>query len=104
VLALLLAEPNVTVSVDRLIDGVWGEDPPDSARHTLQAYVSELRKVVGDVIDRDGIGYVLRASRSDLDALDLEARVSEALAGRTRPGDGGPGARGCARIVEGPGV
>lgn len=80
VLALLLAEPNLTVSVDRLIDGVWGEDPPDSARHTLQAYVAELRKVVGDVIERDGIGYVLRATRSDLDALDLEARVSGALA------------------------
>lgn len=80
VLALLLAEPNVTVSVDRLIDGVWGEDPPESARHTLQSYVSELRKAVGEVIERDGIGYVLRASRSDLDALDLEARVSEALA------------------------
>jgi DNA-binding SARP family transcriptional activator len=80
VLALLLAEPNVTVSVDRLIDGVWGEDPPDSARHTLQSYVSELRKSVGEVIERDGIGYRLRASRADLDALDFEARVSEGLA------------------------
>ena len=80
VLALLLAEPNVTVSIDRLIDGVWGDDPPESARHTLQAYVSELRKAVGEVIERDGTGYVLRVSRSELDALDFEARVSEGLA------------------------
>ena len=54
VVALLLAEPNTTVSVERLIDGLWGESPPESARHTLQSYVSELRKTVGDVIERDG--------------------------------------------------
>lgn len=57
VLALLLAEPNAVVPVDRLVDGVWGERPPDSARHTLQAYVSELRKAVGPAIERDGNGY-----------------------------------------------
>ena len=63
VLALLLAEPNTTVSVERLIDGVWGEAPPGSARHTLQSYVSELRKSVGDVIERDGTGYAIRVDR-----------------------------------------
>ena len=89
VLALLLAEPNTTVSVDRLIDGVWGEAPPESARHTLQSYVSELRKAVGEVIERDGTGYVLRVDRDELDALDFEARVSEGLAlARPRPGGG----------------
>ena len=28
VLAMLALEPNATVSVDRLIDGLWGEEPP----------------------------------------------------------------------------
>jgi basic membrane lipoprotein Med (substrate-binding protein (PBP1-ABC) superfamily)/DNA-binding SARP family transcriptional activator len=80
VLALLLAEPNTTVSVERLIDGVWGETPPDSARHTLQSYVSELRKSLGETIERDTAGYSARVDRDQLDALDFEARVSEARA------------------------
>ena len=71
VLALLLAEPNTTVSVERLIDGVWGEAPPGSARHTLQSYVSELRKSVGDVIERDGTGYAIRVDRDALDAFGV---------------------------------
>ena len=62
-IALLLAEPNTTVSVERLIDGLWGESPPESARHTLQSYVSELRKTVGEVIERDGAGYAIRVDR-----------------------------------------
>ena len=80
VVALLLAEPNTTVSVERLIDGLWGESPPESARHTLQSYVSELRKTLGDVIERDGQGYAIRVDRNALDALELEDRLSEARA------------------------
>jgi basic membrane lipoprotein Med (substrate-binding protein (PBP1-ABC) superfamily)/DNA-binding SARP family transcriptional activator len=78
VIALLLAEPNSTVSVERLIDGIWGETPPETARHTLQSYVSELRKALGEMIERDGSGYVIRVDRTSLDALELEDRVSEA--------------------------
>ena len=85
VLALLLAEPNTTVSIDRLIDGVWGESPPDSARHTLQSYVSELRKALGEVIERDTTGYAVRVDRDGLDALDFEARVERGPRS-TRPG------------------
>lgn len=80
VLALLLAQPNTTVSVDRLIDGVWGAAPPDSARHTLQSYVSELRKTLGEVIERDGTGYSVRVDQDGLDSLEFEARVSAARA------------------------
>ena len=35
VLALLLLQPNRPVSKDRLIDVIWGEQPPASASHTL---------------------------------------------------------------------
>jgi basic membrane lipoprotein Med (substrate-binding protein (PBP1-ABC) superfamily)/DNA-binding SARP family transcriptional activator len=80
VLALLLAEPNTTISLERLIDGVWGERPPDSARHTLQSYVSELRKTIGEVIERDGTGYAIRVDADGLDSLEFEARVTEARA------------------------
>jgi basic membrane lipoprotein Med (substrate-binding protein (PBP1-ABC) superfamily)/DNA-binding SARP family transcriptional activator len=81
VLARLIAEPNRVVSVDRLVDGLWGDDPPETARHTIQAYISELRKGLGSVVERDGAGYRIRVSRDTLDTLDFEARVAEA---RTR--------------------
>ena len=71
----LLAEPNTTVSVERLIDLVWGESPPESACHTPQSYVSELRKSVGEVIGRSGAGYVIRVDHASLDSLEFEARA-----------------------------
>ena len=80
VLALLLAEPNRVVSVDRLIDGLWGDDAPESARHTVQSYVSELRKGVGPVIESVGAGYRIRVDRHSLDTLDFEARIADGRA------------------------
>jgi predicted ATPase/DNA-binding SARP family transcriptional activator len=47
-LAALLLEPNRVVSGDRLIDALWGEAPPDTARNTIQVYVSQLRKLLPD--------------------------------------------------------
>ena len=35
------------VSTDRLIDELWPEEPPATAAHTIQVYVSNLRKVLG---------------------------------------------------------
>ena len=43
VLALLAAEVGKSVSIDALIDGVWGDEPTAGARSTLQTYVSNLR-------------------------------------------------------------
>ncbi len=37
VLAVLLTNANQTVSTDRLVDDVWGDDPPETARRSLQA-------------------------------------------------------------------
>ncbi len=78
VLARLIAEPNRVVSVDRLVDGLWGDDPPETARHTVQAYISELRKTLGSLVERDGAGYRIRVSHDTLDTLDFEAQVAEA--------------------------
>ena len=44
-LALLLAHANEVVSSDRLIDELWGDEPPESK--ALQVAVSRLRKVLG---------------------------------------------------------
>ena len=45
-LAVLLLHAGQVVSADRLIDELWGEDPPDTARSVLQVYVANLRKVL----------------------------------------------------------
>jgi DNA-binding SARP family transcriptional activator len=46
-LAILLLHANEVVSRDRLIDGLWGERPPATAAHTLDNYISRLRKTLG---------------------------------------------------------
>ena len=45
-LAILLLHANESVSADRLIDDLWGEQPPPTALRTLRAYVSRLRKAL----------------------------------------------------------
>ncbi|HKB40808.1 MAG TPA: AfsR/SARP family transcriptional regulator, partial [Gemmataceae bacterium] len=46
VLAVLLIHANEVVSSDRLIDAIWADDAPADASHTLQVYVSGLRKAL----------------------------------------------------------
>jgi DNA-binding SARP family transcriptional activator/ABC-type glycerol-3-phosphate transport system substrate-binding protein len=74
VLAGLVVHVGETVSTERMIDLVWGESPPPSARKSLQTYVSRLRHVLGDgAIGGTPDGYVLRAAPDGLDALRFEA-------------------------------
>ena len=84
-LALLLLEANKVVSRDRLIDGLWEEEPPKTAQKALQVYVSQLRKLLGNErVQTKAPGYLLHV---DPDALDLsrfqrlheEGRLQEAL-------------------------
>ena len=46
-LAVLLLHANEVVSSERLIDELWGEGPPPTARKAVQVYVSQLRKALG---------------------------------------------------------
>jgi DNA-binding SARP family transcriptional activator/ABC-type glycerol-3-phosphate transport system substrate-binding protein len=74
VLAGLVVHVGETVSTETLIDLVWGESPPPSARKSLQTYISRLRHVLGDgAIGGTPEGYVLRAGPDGLDALRFEA-------------------------------
>lgn len=68
-LAVLLLHRREVVSTDRLIDALWGERPPATAAKTVQVYVSNLRKTLGDglVLTR-GRGYVLQAEAGQVDA------------------------------------
>src|ERR671926_35482 len=72
-LAILLLNANRVVSIDRLLDALWGEQPPASGAKALHVYVSQLRKVVGEErVVTAPTGYMLR-----IDAAEL---VREALA------------------------
>ena len=81
VLAHLILRANHVVPADLLIDGLWGEEPPESARNTLQTYVYRLRKLLGDdrLEGRDG-GYVLAAAPGEIDAARFEALVKQGKA------------------------
>src|SRR5438105_4964536 len=68
VLALLLLEPGRVVSVDRLIDALWGENPPRTATTSLQNFISQLRKALGpEVLETKPPGYRLRVRPGELD-------------------------------------
>jgi DNA-binding SARP family transcriptional activator/ABC-type branched-subunit amino acid transport system substrate-binding protein len=85
VLAYLILEANRAVSTDRLIDRIWGDEPPDAARAALFAYVSRLRKLLGPGrIQARPPGYVLVARQDEIDALRFTALVEEA---RRQAGD-----------------
>jgi len=76
VLALLLLRANEVVSIDRLIDELWGESPPDSAANIVQGYVSHLRKVLEpgrergqhEVLVSRPPGYMLQIEHDQYDA------------------------------------
>jgi serine/threonine protein kinase/ABC-type glycerol-3-phosphate transport system substrate-binding protein len=79
VLAHLALRPNRVVSADRLIDALWAEEPPDTARNTLQTYVRHLRRALGaDRIVHRSSGYVLEASQDEVDVLQFERLVDRA--------------------------
>ena len=76
-LAALLLEANRVVSRDRLIDALWGEEPPDTARNTLQVYVSQVRKLLPDgTLETASHGYRLAVDPATVDVFKF-ARLSE---------------------------
>ncbi len=73
VLAHLAVRVNQLVPVETLVDHLWGEEPPDSARNVIQTYISHLRKALGpDRIQSHGPGYRLRLDPSELDATRFD--------------------------------
>jgi YVTN family beta-propeller protein len=78
VLAILLLHRGEVVSVDRIVDELWGERLPDTATKTVQVYVSRLRKELGEgVLVTRGGGYVLEVDADDVDAHRFERLASE---------------------------
>ena len=89
-LALLLLEPGKVVSVERLADLIWNDDPPALARSTLRSYVARLRGALAPhqlTIATHGGGYVV-----DTDPATVDAHQFSALVRRAQTVDG-PGDR-----------
>ncbi|MDQ0910756.1 putative ATPase/DNA-binding SARP family transcriptional activator [Streptomyces canus] len=95
-LASLLVEPGRPVAAHRLIDDLWGDEPPGNPTRALQAKVSQLRRVLDEaeaggrelVVSR-APGYQLVVAEQALDAhrfAGLAARARTASDARTRAG------------------
>lgn len=86
-LGALLLRPGRSISLDQLVDDVWGSAPPASARHLVQVYVSDLRKILAsagieDRLETNPGGYRIRTEPGELDAEefgDLVAAARESL-------------------------
>jgi DNA-binding SARP family transcriptional activator len=78
-LALLLLNAGRVVSAERLIDELWGEDPPATVATALQVYVSRLRTTLGaDLIATREPGYVADVAPEAIDLYRFEALVRAA--------------------------
>ena len=72
VVAVLIAHAGRPVSVDSLLQAIYGEDAAPTSRATLQTYVSNLRHALGDVIVRQGDAYFVDCNSSTIDAVAFE--------------------------------
>ena len=78
-LALLALRAGEVVPTDRLVDELWGDEPPKAAVGSLQNFVSELRKMLGaDLLVTRSPGYVLEIPRDAVDVHRFERSVREA--------------------------
>src|SRR6478735_1631465 len=84
-LALLALEPGRAVSIERLVDDLWGEDVPESAIKMIHIHVSALRKVLpANTLQTRKPGYALDIAPEETDvrrfeSLRAEGRHHEAL-------------------------
>jgi predicted ATPase/DNA-binding SARP family transcriptional activator len=85
VLASLLMHADQTVPLERLVDWLWDDAPPETAQKTIRVYISRLRKLLpGGAIERRPGGYTLRLDGPGLDLRQFEHDAEEgrsALAG-----------------------
>ncbi|MBV1855559.1 AfsR/SARP family transcriptional regulator [Catellatospora tritici] len=90
VLAALLLEPGKLLTVSRLVESAWDEEPPATAPHQIRKAVADLRGRIPDgrsVLSTEGPGYAVAAG-VPLDVTEFDDRVREARLhadqGRTR--------------------
>jgi DNA-binding SARP family transcriptional activator len=89
VLAMLLLESGRAVPVSRLVDAIWEDDPPYTARNQVQLSVSQLRKRfsragVSELVVTDPAGYLVGDLGGSLDLRRFQQLVSSAAADADR--------------------
>jgi len=99
-LAALLLESGRAVATERLIDVIWDEDPPDSARALIQTYVSGMRHAGGGglaaaIVTRPP-GYLARVVEGSLDRDLFDALVEQGRQAAAQARHGTPPTR-CGR-------
>jgi DNA-binding SARP family transcriptional activator len=77
-LAVLLLNASRTLSLDRLIDELWGEDVPATAGKVVQGYVSQLRRALpANLLHTRPPGYLIELGEHELDLHRFERLVAE---------------------------
>ena len=88
VLAVLLLSAGRAVSVDRLIDAVWGDQPAESAVNLVRTYVWRLRSLLTEDgeprLDTEPAGYLLRVKPGELDLAEFERQAADGRAAMAR--------------------
>jgi DNA-binding SARP family transcriptional activator len=85
--ACLAWQANRPVSADSIIDALWGEQPPQSAREMVRTYVARVRKRLGGALQRHDSGYLLEVAPEAIDAVRFERLCDE---GMQQHADGDP--------------
>src|SRR5919201_2844710 len=90
-LAHLLLNANDAVPAERLVDALWPDEPPPTARHAIQVYVSKLRRLLRDArrIEARSRAYVLRAQPEEIDLGRFRQLVADADAALADDDSGG---------------
>jgi DNA-binding SARP family transcriptional activator/pimeloyl-ACP methyl ester carboxylesterase len=77
-LAVLLLNANRTVSREQIVDDLWGEAVPESARKMVQIHVSQLRKALPEPrIQTRAPGYLIELGEEELDLRRFERLTSD---------------------------
>ena len=80
-LSALLLEPGSVMPVHRLVEALWGEDPPEAATNALHQVVSRLRTKLGpagDLVHTRPPGYLVYVDDASVDARVFESRFRAA--------------------------
>jgi predicted ATPase/DNA-binding SARP family transcriptional activator len=85
VLVRLALEAGVMVRTERLIEDLWADEAPGTARNVLQTKVSRLRRALGDaaLVTGTSAGYILEVDPRAVDALEVLRLAGEASAFRS---------------------
>ena len=109
VLATLLLSANRVVPIDRLIDAIYGDGRPQTARSQAQISISALRRALaanggGSLIGTHPQGYVITVESGQLDSQRFTELVAAARADRDtgRPGQAVANYREALRLWRGP--